>query len=63
MDVYVVRIPIKIVLEAVQLKNNDKMVQNPLRNPIYSPYRGYLTELSEETEYIKQIMVKLGKIR
>ena len=36
MDVYVVKIPIKIVIEAVQLKDIAKMT-NPLIDPIYSP--------------------------
>ena len=40
MDVYVVRIPIKIVIEAVRLENIDKMAKIHWEIPYISPYEG-----------------------
>ena len=37
MDVYVVRIPVKIVIEAVRLKNIDKMTKSIDKSHICSP--------------------------
>ena len=36
--IYVVKILIKLVLEAVRLKNSDKMTPKLVLNPLYSPF-------------------------